>query len=104
MSCSGCVQAQGGKGQCPVLDASSPVARARETLRSFAIGINHAGNGVFLPANTRSPNPGGAAVHSRVHTNAYYNYVNDRLSRAASRGEALQILEDIRGRLIRGQL
>lgn len=67
-------------------------APAREVLKRWGIGINDAANGVFLPATLKSPNPIGAAVHSTLHTEAYYQAVNRALRRVKTRQEALQVL------------
>ena len=75
---------------------------ARAVLRKYNIDINSAANGVWLPANARSPNPRGAAIHSQVHNGAYYARVNQALSRANSRSEALRALSYIRSGLLRG--
>jgi hypothetical protein len=69
-------------------------------LERFGININAAENGVFLPLNISSPNPGGAAIHSTLHTNAYYEAVNGLLSQVTSRTEALEVLSFIRDRLL----
>ncbi len=85
-----------------VAGSSANAARARTVLERFGIGINDAGNGVFLPGRTISPNPIGAAVHSRIHTNAYYGEVDSLLRRATTRDEALDALAYIRSRLLSG--
>jgi A nuclease family of the HNH/ENDO VII superfamily with conserved AHH len=77
-------------------------APARAVLARFGIGMNDAANGVFLPKNLSVPNPTGAAVHSTVHTRAYYQAVNRRLSQAATRQEVLEALESIRQGLLSG--
>jgi hypothetical protein len=57
-----------------------------------------------LPATTKSPNILGAAVHSTLHTAAYYAKVNVMLGAATTRAEAEAILGVIRSRLLRGGL
>jgi hypothetical protein len=49
-------------------------AEARAILRDAGIGINDADNGAWLPD----------VFHRRVHTDAYYQAVNDRLAQANS--------------------
>ena len=71
-------------------------------LQRLGIDINDAGNGVFLPARMTSPNPTGAAVHSSLHTNAYYRQVNALLGQTTTRDEALEVLAIVRGQLLSG--
>lgn len=78
-------------------------AGARAQLARFGIGINDAENGVFLPCNCNSANPEGAAVHSKVHTNNYYEYVEQALGSANNRQDAEMILDDIRQQLLNGE-
>lgn len=75
---------------------------ARRTLQNFGIGINEATNGVFLPATRASANPSGAAVHSTLHTRAYYQQVNARLANVTSKAEVESALAGIRATLLRG--
>jgi hypothetical protein len=77
-------------------------APARAVLRRFNIPINSAANGVFLPGSSKVANPIGAAVHSKLHTKAYFQAVNDALAQATSQGHALDILTDIRKALLSG--
>jgi hypothetical protein len=77
--------------------------QARDILEGFGIGINDPGNGVFLPASKRVPNPTGAAVHGSLHTEDYYAEVNRRLVAATTREEALVVLEEIRQELLAGE-
>jgi hypothetical protein len=79
-------------------------AQARAFLKRFGIGINDAANGVCLPAKRVSPNLTGAAVHSTVNTNAYYQTVNQMLGAATTRAEAEAALEAIRKLLLSGGL
>jgi RHS repeat-associated protein len=85
-----------GKGRA---NASEP---ARAVLARFEIGINDAANGVFLPANRTSANALNAAVHSSVHTPAYYQAVNELLGQATTRQQALEALGAIRQALLSG--
>jgi hypothetical protein len=47
-------------------------------------------------------NPSGAAVHSTLHTRAYYQSVERLLLGASSKDEALEVLSFIRTQLQRG--
>jgi len=67
-------------------------APSRDILENFGIDINEAANGVFLSR----------AMHSRLHTHAYYDAVYDELLKATSKDDALAILEGIRQRLLKG--
>jgi RHS repeat-associated protein len=75
-------------------------AQARAILAREGIDINEAANGVFLPAN-RSVAVPPAQTHSTVHTNAYYNAVNQRLADAAP-GTVRSVLADIAQELLNG--
>ncbi len=63
-------------------------APARAILARDNVNINSADNGVFLPRNTSSPNPSGAAVHSTLHTDDYYDAVNNQLVTTPPGGSA----------------
>ena len=82
--------------------SAKAAAPARAVLQRFGIKLNQAANGVFLPASTKVVNPIGAAVHSKLHTRAYYNAVNDALAQATSKDDALQILSNIQEALLKG--
>ena len=75
---------------------------ARQILAKFGIDINSADNGTFLPKNSNVPNPNGAQVHSTLHTDAYYREVDQLLSKATSRQQAIAILNYIRQQLLAG--
>ncbi|MDR1394167.1 MAG: AHH domain-containing protein [Bifidobacteriaceae bacterium] len=78
-------------------------ADARKVLDRFHIDINDPMNGIFLPRFVNSRNPLGYAVHSRIHTRAYYKGVNRMLQRATSGMEVSGILRSIRQDLILGK-
>ncbi|HKT03689.1 MAG TPA: polymorphic toxin-type HINT domain-containing protein [Rugosimonospora sp.] len=87
-----------------IVAGNSPrAAPARAQLDKFKIGVNDAANGVWLPRSGKSPNPNGLSVHSRVHTNEYYDYVNKMMEAANSWLEAVSIIDSIRGELLRGE-
>lgn len=65
---------------------------ARTILQKFGISINDAANGVFLPTVKGASE---AAYHPSLHTNAYYETVNELLRDAVSKEDALRILADI---------
>lgn len=81
----------------------NPHAReSREILEDFGIDIDSAENGVFLPANKRSPNPNGSSVHSRIHGNQYYLDLVTSLRQASNRAEAVDVLQSFRSALLSG--
>jgi hypothetical protein len=75
-----------------VAHTARDAAPARAVLQKFGIGINEASNGVFLQQS----------VHANLHKRAYYQAINDMLSQAATRQEALQLLDAIRQGLLSG--
>jgi hypothetical protein len=85
-----------------VASTSPKAASARALLKSFGMDINDADNGVYLPRGSASPNPSGMAVHSRVHTNSYYDAVNEMMSWARNAGEARDVLTYIKRQLQSG--
>jgi uncharacterized protein RhaS with RHS repeats len=72
-----------------VAGSAARAAPARAVLERFGIHINDAANGVFLPAT----------VHAKLHTNKYYDAVNDALAQATTKEEALEVLDALRGGL-----
>ena len=74
-----------------VAGAAEAAAPARQVLERFGIGIDEAVNGVFLPT----------AQHAALHTNEYYQAINSALAAAATREEAIGILDAI-GQSLRG--
>lgn len=72
---------------------------ARGVLAKYRIDINDAVNGVYLPTGSKSANPNNMSVHSKIHTNDYYAYVNDMMAGARNRGEAIDVLSHIRRQL-----
>jgi hypothetical protein len=77
-------------------------AYARSVLARFGIGINDPANGVFLPGGSRTQNPGGSAVHSRLHTERYYGLVNDTMRSVVDHNSAVAALQSIRSALQNG--
>jgi hypothetical protein len=102
LEAAGTVRPGGSAAHHIVAGGAGRAADARAALTRFGIDINAADNGVFLPANLSSANAGGAAVHSTIHTAAYYDEVNLLLGQATTRGEALEALAFIRQQLKSG--
>lgn len=75
--------------------------QARRVLDKYGIGIDDAVNGVYLP---RSVEAGAGAIHRGGHSKAYYDLVNDALSRARSKEDAIAILKRIADGLRNGSL
>ncbi|MFF8827845.1 AHH domain-containing protein [Streptomyces sp. NPDC015131] len=83
-----------------IVAGNSPkAAPARAQLDRFGIGVNDAENGVGLPRSSSSPNPHGLSVHSKIHTNEYYACVNNLMSGARNRREALDVMDHVRRQL-----
>ncbi|MBK9265393.1 MAG: AHH domain-containing protein [Polyangiaceae bacterium] len=85
-----------------VAHGADKAKKALEILQKFDIKVDDAVNGVFLPGHSKSPNPLGKAVHSKVHTDAYYRAVERLLQRAKTKGDAIQTLRFIAGQLEKG--
>ncbi|MFI9200679.1 polymorphic toxin-type HINT domain-containing protein [Streptomyces sp. NPDC053048] len=85
-----------------VASTSPKAAAGRQQLAKFGIDINDAVNGVFLPRGSKSVNPTGASVHSRIHTNDYYATVNKLIGGARNRSEATDVLNHMRRQLLGG--
>lgn len=102
MEATGLVRPAGSAAHHIVAGRSPKALQARAVLARLGIDLNDAANGVFLPARRSSPNPAGAAVHSTLHTNAYYSEVNRLLGGASTRAEALDALSFIRSELLSG--
>jgi aspartyl/asparaginyl beta-hydroxylase (cupin superfamily) len=66
---------------------------ARKVLNRFGIDMDDPANGVFLPP----------AQHVRLHTNEYYDAVNQELAAASTKAEAEDILRSIARRLAEGK-
>jgi RHS repeat-associated protein len=75
-----------------IVAADKRAGPAQDVLRKFGIGINEAPNGVFLPGKG-SAAPG--AYHPSLHTDAYYDMVNDRLKDLTTREEVIAELQAI---------
>ena len=76
-----------------IVAGNSPkAATAREILKRFKININDSANGVFLPTSKGTT---GGTYHPSLHTNSYYDEVNNLLEDATSKKEVLDILNSI---------
>jgi len=82
-----------------VAGTSQKANEARAILQKYGIDINDATNGVFLPTVKDVPN---STYHPSLHTNAYYDKVNDMLRGATSKDDVLDILSDISEQLLNG--
>jgi hypothetical protein len=76
---------------------SKYAAFSRSVLNRYKIDINSAENGMFLPHNKRVS---GSYYHRELHTKRYYAEINDRLSQATNRSEAISILRGIRSDIV----
>jgi hypothetical protein len=85
-----------------VAGSAKGAAPARATLERFGVDIDGASNGVFLPEDRAAASGGSAAAHSSVHTARYYNAVNEALSQATTKQEAIEVLWSIRQGLLDG--
>ena len=70
-------------------------APAREMLKKFGISINSAVNGVFLPADKATEIINGETIHASLHTQPYFDAVEDALRMATTREEAADALRRI---------
>jgi uncharacterized protein RhaS with RHS repeats len=75
--------------------ADPRAAPAREVLERFDIGQNAGENGVYLPGPRANGHSDERYAHRSVHTNAYFNEINDRLAGAETREQAIEELRDI---------
>ena len=85
-----------------VAGRDEPAAFARIVLQKFGICINDAENGVFLPANRATQVIAGETIHSTLHSNKYYEAVNDAIETAKTKQQAIDILARIRRALQAG--
>lgn len=76
-----------------IVAGNSPkAAEARAILQKYGIDINDSANGVFLPT---VKDVAEGAYHPSLHTNAYYDEINNLLSGVTSKQEALDVLNYI---------
>lgn len=74
------------------LNGIKHAAPAQKILQDFDIPINSADNGVWLP-RLKGEDAGPGAYHPEINTTKYHTEVFQRLSEAASREEALGVLQ-----------
>jgi hypothetical protein len=96
LQANGAVRPEGWHAHHIVPGGGDRAAYARSVLARFGIGINDPANGVFLPGGSRTQNPGGSAVHSRLHTKSYFDYVTRELEGAVDYRSAVSTLQSIR--------
>ncbi len=72
---------------------------ARNKLKTLGININEAVNGVFLPT---IKDVSSATYHPAMHTNVYYDKVNDLLEGVTEKQDAIDILKYISEQLKAG--
>ena len=82
-----------------VAGTSKKATNAMAILQKYSIDINCAEKGVFLPTDRSVL---GGTYHPSMHTNVYYDEVNNLMSSVKSRAEALEMLEYIRECLEQG--
>jgi hypothetical protein len=97
---SGEVRAVGEAAHHIVAKAAPRAEQARRVLQQAGVKINEAVNGVVLPAVKNYA--GKAANHLTLHTNAYYDWVNQRLANAQTREEVIETLKSIKDALLNG--
>ncbi|WP_189799683.1 RHS repeat-associated core domain-containing protein, partial [Sulfuricella sp. T08] len=85
-----------------VAGGANAAAEARAILQNFGVGINDAANGVFLPATKALAEASDAVAHAAVHTKEYYDSVTTALLQATSKKEVIDVLSQIRARLLNG--
>jgi hypothetical protein len=83
-----------------VARAAQAAQPARDKLAEVGIRINDAVNGVLLPAT--KDYAGQAVNHLTVHTQKYYNAVNQALANVQTREEAVAALKVIGNALLNG--
>ena len=77
-------------------------AIAKGILEKYGIDINDPINGILLPTNRKGTLKG--TLHSGRHTKKYCNEVNNRLRKARSKEECMEILDGIKNDLYNGKL
>lgn len=77
-------------------------AIAKGILEKYGIDINDPINGILLPTNRKGTLKG--TLHGGRHTKKYCDEVNNRLRKARSREECMEILDGIKEDLYKGKL
>jgi RHS repeat-associated protein len=87
-----------------VASGAKAMTKARNYMvKVLGMDINEAANGVFLPKNLAAANPGGAAVHSTVHTAEYYEKVSELILNTKTAAGARRVLRSIGQQLLEGR-
>jgi RHS repeat-associated protein len=87
-----------------VASGAKAMAKARNYMvKVLGMDINEAANGVFLPKNLAAANPGGAAVHSTVHTAEYYEKVSELILNSKTATQARAVLRSVGRQLLEGK-
>lgn len=82
-----------------IAGADKRAVELRVILQKYGIDINDAVNGVFLPTEKGASE---AAYHRSLHTNLYYENVQDLMNGVSSKEEVIEVLDDIRQQLLDG--
>lgn len=83
----------------PAGETNEFALKAREILTKFKIDINDSVNGVFLPMKEGLSD---ALIHIGRHPKEYSQQVYNELTNAKTRKEVIEVLDDIKGRLLDG--
>lgn len=75
---------------------------AAKKMEEFGIDRNAPANGILLPNDASSPLKG--SIHSGRHLQEYYNTVEQRMTMATTREEALEVLQSLKEDLFSGDL
>jgi hypothetical protein len=84
----------------------SRMVALQNKMKTLGIDINTAGNGIFLPSNSKVQLPSGNTLpnHAIIHTNAYKQKVFDRLKSINNSGDFLNELNKINSEIAGGIL
>jgi hypothetical protein len=77
-------------------------AQTRSKLQSLGVDVNSAANGAYLPRCAADCVSVPGMPHQTLHTHTYYQEVNRRLADVQTRGEAVEVLDEIRQELLDG--
>ncbi len=96
-------RAFGGTAAHHVIEGSDKAAlKSRDILKKFDIDINAAENGIFLPDGPNSIYKG--SRHITSHTEAYSNYVYNKIKDSKSKSDLISSLMEIKHELYSGKL
>jgi hypothetical protein len=97
---SGAVRQAGEAAHHIVAKGARAAQPAREALVRVGVQVDEAVNGVFLPAAREAIS--NAANHLTLHTQRYYQAVNQALANVETRQDAVEALKMIKDRLLDG--